>query len=446
MSIATQILRADRLARFGEVWRTEGASRAIGAAFRHSRRIARKEPRLDVRPPEAAPVPEPQPSGPKSFAFTPLWRDLARSDAFHMPAAPAVSRRRRSVAMIGDLNLPQCRKYRVEQLDEVFALAGFDYTFSHYEDIPRCLGILQEATHLLLYRLPEGDLTTMYLYEARRLKLPVLYDIDDPLFSVSAYETYANMDVLPAELKAHFIAEAPGYLAAMNGADAISVSTPGLVAQAEQYTTRPVWMRRNFADSSTLSAGQDARAAVRRSPKEFHVAFASGSNGHEVDFAMINDDIARFLDGGEDRRLMILGNFDVNLLSEPIRNRVTCKPFTSYDGYLRWLASADCAVMPLRDDAFNRAKSAVRVLDAAAAGIPAIIGMIGDLSAPVKHGETGLVLEDGESWLDALETLARDRALCRAMGKAAAETLERDWSACTGQPVIDPEMIQWIRN
>ena len=33
----------------------------------------------------------------------------------------------------------------------------------------------------------------MYLYEARRLRLPVLYDLDDPLFSISAYETYENM-------------------------------------------------------------------------------------------------------------------------------------------------------------------------------------------------------------------------------------------------------------
>lgn len=321
MSIATQIMRPDRLQRFAEVWRTEGGARAIKAALRHSRRIAFKEARSDVAP---IPVlsPDPTPHGLPNHAFAPLWRDMARARAFHMHSAPATLRHKRTVAMIGDLNLPQCRKYRVEQVDELLSKAGVEYRFSHYEDIPRCLDILQDATHLFMYRLPAGDLTTMYSYEARRLKLPVLYDIDDPLFSVSAYETYGNMAVLPADLKSSFIAQAPGYLSAMNAADAICVSTPGLVAHTTEYTARPVWMRRNFCDVETLMAGQDAMARGARERDEFRVAFASGSHGHEIDFAIIADDLVRFLDGAANRRLMILGTFDVALLPEPLRDRV----------------------------------------------------------------------------------------------------------------------------
>ena len=49
----------------------------------------------------------------------------------------------------------------------------------------------------MFYRGLNTPLFSMYFYEARRLRLPVLYDLDDPLFSVSAYETYANMKALP---------------------------------------------------------------------------------------------------------------------------------------------------------------------------------------------------------------------------------------------------------
>jgi hypothetical protein len=45
-----------------------------------------------------------------------IWQTLARQEAFHISAAPALNRNKRQVAMIADLNLPQCRKYRVEQL------------------------------------------------------------------------------------------------------------------------------------------------------------------------------------------------------------------------------------------------------------------------------------------------------------------------------------------
>ena len=442
MSIASQIMRPDRLHRFAEVWRTEGPGRAVSAALRHSRRIALHEGRTGM-PTEALPSSETTHPG---HAFTPLWRDMARADAFHMPSAPATLRRSRSVAMIGDLNLPQCRKYRVEQLDELFAAAGVSYRFSHYEDIPRCLDVLQDATHLFLYRIPAGDLATMYAYEARRLKLPVLYDIDDPLFSVSAYETYGNMTALPEALKSSFIAQAPGYLAVMNMADAVSVSTPGLVAHAREYTARPVWLRRNFCDEATLSAGRDAREAGRSRQDGFRVAFASGSQGHEVDFSIIADDIVRFLDHDPTRRLMILGRFDTALLPDGLADRMICKPFTNYAGYLKWLAAADCAVMPLADDSFNRAKSAVRVIDASAVGVASLVSDVGDLAPPVRDGVTGHVMAAGESWFDKLEALARDRPACHAMGKAALEVMQSDWSARADMPVVDPELLRWIRD
>jgi len=161
-----------------------------------------------------------------SHTLTGFWREMARGEAFHVKAAPAILRRRRRIAVIGDLNLPQCRKYRVEQLQELWQVGGAELDYAHFQDTPRAISILQTATHLLLYRLRSSDLAGMYLYEARRLRLPVVYDIDDPLFSVPAYETYGNMEAVDPGLKQHFVEEAPGYLEVMNGCDAVSLSTP----------------------------------------------------------------------------------------------------------------------------------------------------------------------------------------------------------------------------
>lgn len=444
MSIASQILRPDRLARFREVWRTEGPKRACSAALRHSRRIAARQPQSAVQSAIASDQVSDKLTSHK-LAFTPLWRDLARADAFHIAATPATLRKRRAIAMIGDLNLPQCRKYRIEQLDEIFGLLDADYRFSHYEDIPRCLDILQDATHLMLYRLPMGELESMYSYEARRLKLPILYDIDDPLFSVSAYEQYSNAALFPAALKTAFIDQAPGYLSVLNEADAVTVSTPGLAELTKKYTNRPVWMRRNFADEATLAAGKSAIDRNDNGHRDFRVAFASGSVGHEADFAIIAEDLSAFLAGADNRKLMILGNFDESAIPEDVRAKVTRRPFTSYENYMVWLARADCAVMPLTDDPFNRTKSAVRVLDAAAAGVPALVSNVGDLCAPVLHGETGFVLGPGDCWLGSLEDLASDRKGCRRFGKMARENVSSSWRANTNLPVSEPEFTYWIK-
>ncbi len=373
-----------------------------------------------------------------------IWRSLACTDAFHVTAAPAYAARRRRIALIGDLNLPQCRKYRVEQLTEFWRLHDVDLYYAHYQDVPRAVQILQDATHLMCYRLPGGGDVPMLLYEARRLRLPILYDIDDPLFSVSAYETYANMAVLKADAQKHFAAEAPRYLEVMNGCDAVSVSTPGLVDHAQLYTPRPVFLRRNFADHVTLQAGRQAMQVSTDNEAVFRVAFASGSRGHEADFAQIEAELSAFLRADPNRRLMILGHFEQGHLPRAIARQTEWHRFSGYDAYLRVLAQADCALMPLVDDPFNRCKSAVRAIDAAAVGVPAICSAVGDLAHVVRHEQTGFVAQTASDWGGVLRDLARDPGAARAMGTRARHDLERRWSAQIAPHIADPELLDWV--
>lgn len=437
----TTLFRPSLIRKFNASLQQEGFARACAKAQKHIRLIWRGDGR--------SAVPEPATERPArdSHYLLGTWRTLADGDAFHITHAPATLSKRRKIALIGDLNLPQCRKYRVEQLAEFWRARDVEVTYSHYQDVPRSVQALQDATHLIEYRLHAAELNTMYRYEARRLRIPVLYDIDDPLFSVSAYECYNNMRAVDPGLKSHFVSEAPKYLDMMNGADIVSVSTPDLAEHVRLYTPRPVFVRRNFADRETLTEGQRARHVSKKDTASdglFRVAFASGSQGHEVDFESVQDVVAAFLDARENRRLMILGHFDTSRLPTGLHGRIEAHAFTSYSGYLEVLARADCAIMPLANDTFNRCKSAVRVLDAAAVSVPCIVGPVSDAARVVQHGKTGFVARRPQDWATALETFAQDSTVARAMGKSARSDLELRWSASSTAHVIAPELMEWV--
>lgn len=426
------------LSRFGREMREQGMRSAVKKTWMYVTR------RLSGRGITGIEVGGSYTARPPAQYMTPVWLELADKGGFHITKAPAFLKQRRKVAMIGDLNLPQCRKYRVEQLYEIWCLADVDYSYSHYEDVARSIAILQDASHVMFYRLGTSPITSMLAYEARRLRLPVLYDLDDPLFSVSAYGTYENMKALPDWQKAHFVNEAPKYLDVLNSADLVSVSTPGMQAHTSLYTARPVHVRRNFADRIALEAGAAAMRTSRRNGADFRVAFVSGSQGHEVDFALIAEDITTFLANGARRKLVILGYFDKALLPEALREQVETHAFSDYTTYLDTLASVDCAVMPLTDDPFNRCKSAVRVIDAASVGVPGLVGTVSDMATMIEDGRTGRVLSPGASWAAALEEMAQDVSATRDMGHLARKALEETWSARLEAPVIDPEMVAWV--
>lgn len=376
-----------------------------------------------------------------------LWLDLAKLEAFHLPQSLPVLQSKPKVALIGDLNLSQCRKYRVEQMVELWRSVGVECEFAHYEDVEHATAILQDASHLMLYRLASSPVTSMLLYEARRLRLPVLYDLDDPLFSVSAYGTYQNMEVVPAAQRRHFLREAPRYLDVMNASDLITVSTPAMIEHTKLYTARPVLLRRNFADQDTLRVGatlsSQNKGCVRA--RTFRVGFSSGSIGHEVDFATISEDLVDFLQASQERELVVLGHFDRGLLPKSLRSRVEAHPFTNYDEYLETLSSLDVSLMPLVNDQFNRCKSAVRIIDSAAVSVPSVVGTVSDMAHQVIDGVTGRVIEDGESWREALEQLEGDRKFCRSLGEHARKKLETDWTARGTFPVMDPILLDWVK-
>ncbi len=373
-----------------------------------------------------------------------IWRTLAQQDAFHIVQTPSIARKRRHIAMIADLNLPQCRKYRVEQLATFWRARGVGFEYVHYADIPRATQIMQHATHLMEYRLQVSPTAEMLRYEARRLRLPILYDLDDPLFSVSAYENYRNMDALTPAMKAHFVAEAPKYLSMMNGADILSVSTPGMAEHARCYSDRPVFVRRNFADPETLEAGQAAMHSREPADGVFRVAFASGSQGHEVDLSEIIDPLTDFITAHPSRRFLVIGHFDVSCLSDALRRQTELVKFSTYRSYLTTLSRAQVAVMPLCDDTFNRCKSAVRVIDAAAVAVPCVIGRVGDQQEVVRVGETGLVADSSADWMDALQSLAANPSKAQMIGQAARTDLEARWSGSDAAHIIAPELIEWV--
>lgn len=386
---------------------------------------------------------DPKPNAKPETVLNGIWAEMARGNGFH---APILSTRQPRIALIGDLNLPQCRKYRVEQLAEFWEAQGVRCEYSHYQDIPRATRIMQQATHLCEYRLQASPLTHMLRYEARRLGLPVLYDIDDPLFSVSAYETYKNMEMLDPNLKAHFLSEAPKYAAMMNGADMVTVSTPGLATHAQLYTQRPVFVRRNFADAATLENGKKAIRAKRPKDGLFRVVFASGSQGHEADFDLIKDEITAFVTADSNRRLVILGHFNKGHLSPALTAQTEMHPFTTYDHYLVLLAQADVAVMPLQNDIFNQCKSAVRVIDAASVSVACIASDVGDLPALIDDVKTGFIARTSGDWTAALQMLADAPSKKSAMKKATRTALETSWSLQTGKHIIAPQILEWVKS
>ena len=138
-----------------------------------------------------------------------------------------------AVAIIGALDIPQCKKYRVLQKVEYFSLRGIACEYCDYRDLSQAFSLMQLATVVIFYRLPQGPSSAALIEEALRLGLETYYDIDDPIFDREVYQANRNLDSLSAAERDALLAQAPAYRQTMEQVGQVIVSTEGMRGLAE---------------------------------------------------------------------------------------------------------------------------------------------------------------------------------------------------------------------
>ena len=345
---------------------------------------------------------------------------LPTIDPSFRPAVKVMGRPK--IAIIGDLNLPQCRKYRVMQKLEALGGLGISADYSHWEDVPRSMGCLQLATFVIFYRTRMGNLFKLYIKECERLKIPFSYDIDDPIFSEEIYRANKNLDHLdPSEMSA-LLDSAELHLQAMLACNFVIVSTPRLQREAQKLTNKPVFLWRNAVDEETINAlSHLTNTPDQASPENGRVGivYASGSRAHEADFREIEAALSEVLDRHPNVQLTVIGYLNLPDNFARFEDRIVVEPFIDYVGYMEILARSNINIIPLIPDDFNDCKSAIRYMEASLVKLPTVASKIGDFQHIIDHGRSGFLASSDAEWKQILQSLILDQELRNRVGAAA---------------------------
>ncbi|MFV8819974.1 glycosyltransferase family protein [Haliea sp. E17] len=334
-------------------------------------------------------------------------------------AAPAVFRGQ-GVVIIGALDIPQCKKYRVLQKVEYFTARGIPCAYAEFRDLHRAFSLMQLASTVIFYRIPRWDECEALVAEAERLGLSMYYDIDDPIFDRDCYAQNRNLETLSARERDGLLAQIPSYAAMMQRVGRVIVSTRAMQALAQQrLQLQQVVLWPNLVDGAMLSVYASLPPAPVRSGDAVWLGYFSGSRAHDQDFASIVPVLARLLEQFPQLHLRLGGFVSAPEALLAFADRVVTSSFQSTAVYLETLRSIDINLVPLLRDAFNDCKSAIRYLEASLCGVVTVADRIGQFADLVSHAETGMLCDSEAAWQQALQQLIEDPALRDRLARAA---------------------------
>ncbi|MFC3173275.1 glycosyltransferase [Novosphingobium bradum] len=366
-------------------------------------------------------------------AFTVALAELAQAIADLEPApAGLVPPADGPVVVLGNEAVRQCTHYRLEQKAEQFAVAGIALRRHAADDAAGFIADLPGARAAIFYRVPATPDVMRAILAARAMGIPTFYEIDDLLFDAEVCPPpLASFGGLIGETQWEGMRHAvPLFRFALALCDRAIASTPALLAHMAPLTREGTGVViRNGLDSrnrAAIALGGRPRAASGR----IRIFYGSGTLAHAEDFSTIAAPaLARLMAGRDEVDLVLVGHVPRDAVLEPFGDRVLRYPFiASITDYWSVLAACDIALAVLAPGRFEDAKSEIKWLEAAAAGIPTVASATATFREVIVPGETGLLASSPDEWRVALEQLCADSAARERIGAAARARALHDYA------------------
>jgi glycosyltransferase involved in cell wall biosynthesis/tetratricopeptide (TPR) repeat protein len=352
------------------------------------------------------------------------------------PSSPALrppSRAIRSVAIIGNQDLPQCRLYRIEQKVEQLRAAGYSVgLYDYVQDIDKFISNIHLYQAVIFYRTPAYPPVVRTIAKANEIGLSTFYEIDDLVFDASEYptsfESYGGQICLDEYVGLGL--GVPLFAHAMSMCSyGIASTTPLAEQMAKHVKTGRVYTHRNG-----LSAKHEACSAsgLQRSTAAtadmVTIFYGSGTKAHNEDFEelVVPALVEIVRRHGTRVSVVIVGYVTVTEQLRPLDQNITIfDPIWNVDDYWRLLSEADINIAVLKPSLMADCKSEIKWLEAAMLGIPSVVSRTRTYAEVIEDGVSGFLCDTSEDWISAFDRLIRDPKLRQDMGFAAQTSVQK---------------------
>jgi glycosyltransferase involved in cell wall biosynthesis len=332
----------------------------------------------------------------------------------------------------------QSMRYRAHNIIQALALVGLEGTFFNLEEVESNLPVILSHDLIILVRLMHNHVTKMVIESARRIGLPIVYDIDDYLFDpwvmpyVEAFRALRQSDGL------HILDEIG---ACLHVCDYFTGSTSYLAEKAAELGKKS-FVLHNGLNAIQLELARKAREQRGARPRDgiVRLGYFSGTRTHQADFRVVYPSLMLLLRERPEARLRIVGDLDLGEFPglTPYIDQIETIPLLNWTELPAAMAQIDVNLIPLDLTPFNEGKSNLKYYETGLLKVPSIASPTRINRESITHGHNGLLAQTMEEWYGCLKDLMAGEERRARMGENAfAHVLRHYAPRATAAEAVD---------
>ncbi len=310
------------------------------------------------------------------------------------------------------------RRYRAFHLWQQLNLAGVECVLSHITS-PNLVKQAAGANIVILQRVSLDRYIETLLRLMRQQQTLILYDTDDLLFDLSAFQYIDSPDFADPIRTRLYLEEMRGQKRMLENSDAVLVSSEYL-ADRVRLLNKPVWIHRNAFSLEMESLSEKAEQGKTPSHGKLVIGYASGTPTHDRDLALISQALQQILRTHQDVELWLVG--PIRLIDNwPVHpGQLRQIPLLPWRKLPSLLAQFDINLAPLMlNNPFSLSKSEIKYLEAGLVSVPTLASKTPAYEFAIRCGINGFLATSEEEWLSTLEHLIATSEIRQRAGQLA---------------------------
>lgn len=294
--------------------------------------------------------------------------------------------------------------------------------------------ILPQCDLLVLTRIKWSHSLDSIVRNAKRLGIPVLYDVDDLICNLQ------YLPLLTNTLNVHFgsevdydfwFADIARHETAAGLADGFITTNDFLGNKLSERFNKPYKIIVNSLNREQLEISElcRKRKSAVESKKPFAIGYFSGTPSHINDFKTVYMELRSLLEDNPDMVLQVVGFMEFpHEMSDLIKKgRIKFTPLVDFLELQRLIAQVDVNIVPLVKNSFTNCKSELKFFEAAVVDTITLATPTYTYEHAILNGDTGFLCQQGE-WYDKILEVYKNPKEASQMAKRARENCLKAYS------------------
>lgn len=320
------------------------------------------------------------------------------------------------------------QRYRVFNQIEQLEHLEISVTERYFADYDIISALDQGVDLVIMHRVPHTMGVEYLIKSANKIKVPVIFDVDDLVYE-KEYAKYSDgINYLEEEEKSLYFEGIERYKKTISLCDGAIVTTEFLAETIAKYNDN-VFINRNAISLELEEICESLRRVSVANEERVRIGYFSGSKTHNKDFLEVKEGLLNILKKYSNTDLVIGGLLDLSKEFNAFKDRIIRLPLVDWRELPKSIHSIDINLAPLEmNNPFCRAKSELKYFEAGILGIPTIASKIDAFEYAIEDGQNGFLANDSLEWFDKLEKLVTQTDLRTKMGENAYKHVKNNYT------------------